>query len=198
MSHAARARALVDRRHRHVGDGLSVTLRRRSTLRHKVTNAPITALVLAAAASGGASVVDLTATSLLGELVAGSQVTIAAVVYTTTNSVKANDAEQLIGVAITPVLAAPASQGAAASVTRSYSEQLYTAMRSELVTEGLDGWVEGASLSYRLSAGDAVRAPEKGDLVYDGSERVEAVKRVRELEPGVGVIGWQIWVGAGT
>jgi len=192
-------RAMVDRRVRYAGGGLTVTLRRNSTLRHAVTQAAVASLTLAAAASAGETLIDLVAANMTGELVAGAQVTIAAAVYTTLNSVRAADGGLLAGVQLSPVLAGSGAIGAAAEVTRSYSDAAYSAMRTELAQEGLDGWVEGASKSYRLSAANDVRAPEERDVVSDGAARKELVKRVRILEPGSdGAIGWQVWVGVGT
>ena len=199
MTYPAAARALVDRRIRHVGAGLAITLRRRSTLRHRVTQAAISSLALATAAAGGATSIDLFAASMQGDLVVGSQIQIAAATYTTTTTNTAGDDGKLSAVGITPALAGAASVGAAALVTRSYAEQGYAAMKVEAVDEGLGGWVEGASKSYRLSAALGERPPLKGDLVYDGAAGLETVKRVTSIDPaGRGALGWQIWVGVGT
>ncbi len=190
---------MIGRNTRRFGDRLQITLRRRSTLRHKITGEAIVALTLAAAAAEGATSVDLTAALLVGELVKGAQVTLAGTVYTTSAAVRATEPGVLAGVTLTSPLLAAAAQGAAALVTQSYSEQRYSALRVENIEESLGGWVDGASKAYRLTADRSERAPERGDLVADGTEAREAVKAVAAIDPaGGGALGWLIQVGVGT
>lgn len=193
--------AMFDRAVRHFGRGLTLTLRRRSSLRHRTSGTAISALTVATAALAGATALDLEAALLKGELVVGAKFTIAgdATVYTATTTNDAGLDGKLQAVGISPALAQNAALGAAVTVTQSWSDETYPAARASLDEELLDGYLEGSVRAYRLSAAGGKRKPLRGDLLWAGDGSKETVGKVATSGPAGGDgVGWNVWVGVGA
>lgn len=198
MSAPAAFQRMVDSNIRALSGGLKVTLRRTSSLKNRVTGKALGTLSVASAALAGAAAINLTGMNLDGELVLGAKFTIAghAATYTTTESTEASKAtnDVLVDVGISPVLEAPAAQGAVVTITQAYSDQRYSALRGS-VDEGLaEAQIEGRAKRIWLSALGAPRVPRRGDILIDGSESDEVTGLGKSL-PGAGAVGWLITTG---
>ena len=153
---------------RRFGDRQTITLRERCSLLNQITGAPLTALAAVGAHSAGAATLTLDATGLVGTLVKGAKLTIAATVYTVGAAVEAASGA-LTGVSISPVLAAPLADNGAVSVSQPYADYSYSVLRAAIVERELADGRTDTARSYRLAAVDQTREPKSGDVVVDGS-----------------------------
>lgn len=141
-----RARALAKRLI--AKQGRTLVLRRPTRVEIKtgpsagtVTSSPLStsALVLDGAHPLGASVLDLRAASVTGLLVAGDRLTIAGTTYTVTGGPHAAASNALVSVAISPALAAGASDGDAVAVVFTGTDATIKGVVSEISRGLIDG-----------------------------------------------------------
>lgn len=194
MTSSARLGRMVKRVIQRFGDAQTVTLRDRCSLLNATTGAPTNTLAAVGAHAAGAATLTLDATGLVGVLVEGAKLTIAATVYTVGAEVQAASGA-LTGVTISPVLAANLADDGVVTVSQPYADYVYSVLRSSIVErEVADGRTDTAR-GYRLVPVDHSREPKPGDVAIDGSDR-ETVLTVDDFAPGDRTLDWTITLGS--
>ena len=194
MTASARLARMSRRVIRRFGDGETITLRERCSLLNATTGAPTNTLAAVGAHAAGAATLTLDAAGLVGVLVAGAQLTIAAVVYTVGNEVQAASGA-LTGVEISPVLAGNLADNGVVTVSTPYADYTYTVLRASIVERELADGRADTARGYRLEAVDQTREPKPGDVVIDGNDR-ETVLSVDPFRPGDRALNWTITLGS--
>lgn len=179
------------------GGGLTVDLRRSSTLRNQRTGAAVVALTFAAGAASGATAVTLRADHLRGDLIAGSQFTVSG--HAAPYVVQSDATAQLDGslvLSILPGLSGAVSMGATATVTVSTVDARYEAMQVNVDSETVSPTLDGVARKLHLAAVPGRRAPREGDLLLSASGAFgarERVAKVHALEPRPGeAVRWTV------
>lgn len=193
MSFGPAARAMVEAVTRHFAPGVTLTLRRYSTLANARTSASITAFSLTAAAAEGATSFSMSATDLRGRLISGSQLTITGdpTTYTTTADVDA-EAGVLNDIPITPALTQAAAKFAPVN-GQFYVDQAYQALEASHDRETASSTIDGVTRRLELVVAAGARAPKEKDLVVSGFSSHEVVVHVSNVEPQQGYpVRWSV------
>jgi hypothetical protein len=190
-----RQRAMQERVIRFFGDGGTVVVRRRHTLKSQRQGKPTNQLVVNGGFSAGAAAISLRADLLQGKLWKGCKVTIAGTEYTVGVDVEAAGGA-LAGVSISPVLAGNVSDGTAATVTGTFVDYTFVASRGSIDVDNLDtGERQKRSVLHLVATGGA-STPEPGDEIVDGAE-VQRIARVTPVNPGGGAARFDVVLGGG-
>jgi hypothetical protein len=195
---AKQFRAMTARLVRHFGDGFTVTIRRRHTLKSQRKGTPTisgTLLVVNGAFSTGASAIGLRADLLTGKLPKGCKFTIAgnATEYTVGGDVTASGGA-LAGVSISPVLAANVVDATAVTFTQPYVDYPSVPVLSgDATLDNLDTGERQTGRVLRVPATTSI-TPEPGDFVVEGSAE-QRIADVRTINPGGGAVRYDLVLG---
>lgn len=194
MSFGPGARQMVENVIAFMSPGVTLTLRRDSTLIHGANSTPISALTTVGAAVAGAATLSLAATKLRGRLVEGATFTIAGdlTVYTVGADVDAVSGA-LTAVPISPVLAGNVAGGTAVTITQSHADQAYQAFQGEHDRETASSTMDGSVRRLELAVPAGGRAPKEKDRIVGGFDSSERVIHVKAHEPELGYpVRWTV------
>lgn len=181
---------------RHFGDGGTVTLRRRHTLKKQRRGEPVNALLVHGNQTAGASTLVLRADLLTGRLPKGCVVTVSGTGYTVQADAEAvtSGTSGVLTVTVLPVLAGNLSDGTAATVTTTYVDYSFTALRGRADVEDMEtGERETRRTLHLAYRSDCTPAPD--DLVVvDGTAR--GVAGVDTVDGGGGAVRYRLTLGA--
>lgn len=181
---------------RYFGGDRQVTLRRRHTLKNQLKGEPISSLFADGVQAAGAAVLALKGSAgLRGSLIAGCTLTIPghAAPYTVGADVAASTAGKLVGVAISPALAAEVPTLTVVTIAAPAADRSVWALRGEQLLEDTENGRTTDRRVYHLVADD-LAAPVEGDLILDGGD-VFPVVLVRPVSPGGSPARWTVTVG---
>jgi len=183
MSFSARGRATVDRLNARFGGGSLVTLTRDSTVQNASTGEPLETLDVAAAASLGATTIDLDAPELRGTLVAGATFTIPSIdaqVYTVAADVIAAS-DRLAGVTFTPGLTGAAADNLGVTLTSASATYTVPCTLLDFQDREVDGdTIQTGDRKLLVSATGLAITPDEADAVTVGGVRYKVVRVLRK------------------
>lgn len=183
---AAAARSMQTANIRHFGGDASVTLVRTMKVQKNGTSDVL--LEVNGAHTAGVSTISLKLTGLRtgSSIPTGAKFTIAgnATVYTLSAEATVTTIGQ-VSVAVTPVLAANAADGADITWTQPYGTYTYRySRRGRDLTAATDGSGTVVAETINLEATDALPEPRLGDLIQFSATNRKAVLFVHPVKPG--------------
>lgn len=178
---------------RHLGDGATVVVRRRHSLKTQRQGKPTNALLVNGAHSAGASTLSLRADLLDGTLPKGCKVTAGGTEYTATADAVVSSG--VLAVPVSPVLAGSLSDGAAATVTGPSADYTFTVMRGSIDGDVTDAGERQTRRVLHLVPVGTI-APQAGDCVVDGGAE-QRIADVKTFNPGGGAARFDVVLGGG-
>jgi hypothetical protein len=193
MSTAGRFRSSATRLIHRLGDHSAVTLRRRHTLKTQRGGGPTNSLLVNGAHTAGASTLVLRAagTLLEGTFPKGCAVTVSGTAYTA--SADATAASNLVTLTVTPVLAGNLTDATAATVTTTYADHTFYALRSGQSLENIETGELATRRVLHLAYRSDITPATTDHIVVDSAQR--GVVSVELVNPGAGVTHTRVVVG---